>query len=116
MYMKGLKRQHLNDPVARAQPMTKEILGAMRALLKTGQPNLVKWRTIWRAHVEFTLMLRHDDIKRLTRAELTYEENKTGKFIRMKLIGISEKIKMSKTIKLHVCLFLRWQNNYGKAK
>jgi len=87
MYMKGLKRQHLNDPVSRAQPMTKEILGAMRGLLRNGAPTLVIWRTIWRAHVEFALMLRHDDIKRLTRSELTFEENKNGKFIRMKLIG-----------------------------
>jgi len=67
--------------------MTKEILAAMRKKLSEGTPNLVMWRTVWRAHVEFALMLRHDDIKRLTRSELSFEENRTGKFIRIKLIG-----------------------------
>lgn len=87
MYMKGLKRKHINTPVNRALAMSKEILSAMRKLLRAGPPNLVLWRTVWRAHVEFALMLRHDDVKRLTRNELSFEENATGKFIRMKLIG-----------------------------
>jgi len=87
MYMKGLKRKHVNTPVTRAVPMTKEILRDMRKLLRIGQPNLVMWRTIWRAHIEFALFLRHDDVKRLTKAQLTFEETKNGKFIRMKLIG-----------------------------
>lgn len=87
MYMKGLKRRHINTPVNRALAMSKEILSAMRNLLKSGAANLVLWRTVWRAHVEFALMLRFDDVKRLTRSELTFEENATGKFIRLKLIG-----------------------------
>jgi len=87
MYMKGLKRKHIATPVTRALAMSKEILRAMRNLLKETPPTLVLWRTIWRAHIEFAFMLRHDDVKRLTRSELTFEENKTGKFIRMKLIG-----------------------------
>jgi len=89
MYMKGLKRKHVNTPVARAVPMTKEILRDMRKLLRSGKPNLVLWRTVWRAHIEFTLFLRHDDVKRLTKKELQFEENRTGKFIRIKLIGKS---------------------------
>jgi len=87
MYMKGLKRKHLNTPVIRANPMTKEILRDMRKLLTDGTPNLVTWRTVWRAHIEFALFLRHDDVKRLTKKQLTFEENAKGKFIRMKLLG-----------------------------
>jgi len=85
--MKGLKRKHLNTPVIRANPMTKEILRDMRKLLTDGTPNLVTWRTVWRAHIEFALFLRHDDVKRLTKKQLTFEENAKGKFIRMKLLG-----------------------------
>jgi len=87
MYMKGLKRKHLNTPVSQALPMSKEILKDMRLLLKKTNPTLVRWRTVWRAHIEFALFLRHDDVKRLTKKELSFEENNTGKFIRMKLIG-----------------------------
>lgn len=87
MYMKGLKRKHINTPVVRALAMSKEILAAMRKLLRDSTPTLVLWRTIWRAHIEFAFMLRHDDVKRLTRSELIFEENRAGKFIRMKLIG-----------------------------
>lgn len=67
--------------------MTKEILKDMRKLVNSGTPNLVTWRTVWRAHIEFALFLRHDDVKRLTRKQLSFEENAKGKFIRMKLIG-----------------------------
>jgi len=89
MYMRGLKRKNLNTPVNRALAMSKEILSAMRKLLRNGNPTLVLWRTIWRAHIEFALMLRHDDVKRLTKSEISFEENATGKFIRLKLIGIT---------------------------
>lgn len=95
MYMKGLKRKHINTPVTPALAMSKEILGAMRRLLRNSQPSLVAWRTVWRAHVEFAFMLRHDDVKRLTRSELSFEENKHGKFIRMKLIGKCDMINVS---------------------
>jgi len=87
MYMKGLKRRKINGPVKRALAMSKEILRDMRKKLRQDNVNLVTWRTVWRAHVEFALMLRFDDVKRLTRANLSFEENAQGKFIRMKLIG-----------------------------
>jgi len=45
MYMKGLKRKHINTPVTRALAMSKEILRAMRRLLKESPPTLVLWRT-----------------------------------------------------------------------
>lgn len=65
MYMRGLKRQNVKNPVKRATPMTTEVLGAMRALLDPGKnPSLVTWRTVWRAHVEFGLLLRFDDVRR----------------------------------------------------
>jgi len=67
--------------------MTVEILSAMRKLLDHPDVTPVTWRTVWRAHVEFALMLRYDDVKRLTRKELRFETNKTGDFIRLKLIG-----------------------------
>jgi len=63
MYMKGLKRRNIAVPVKQAKPMTPEVLGALRTLLK--DPTLVIWRTIWCLHVEFELMLRFDDLKRL---------------------------------------------------
>ncbi len=63
LYMKGLKRRNLNVPVKRAKPMTPEILKDLRGLLEK-TPTLVNWRTIWRAHMEFGLLLRFDDIKR----------------------------------------------------
>jgi len=96
--MKGLKRKHLNTPVCRAEPMTKEILQAMRNLIRKGCPNLVTWRTVWRAHIEFALMLRHDDVKRLSRAQLAFEENKQGKFIRIQLIGNPKINKLGKIL------------------
>jgi len=69
--------------------MSTEILKAMRDKLNNEKPNLVTWRTVWRAHMEFALILRFDDVKRLTRKQITFEENSTGKFIRIKLIGKS---------------------------
>jgi len=67
--------------------MTVEILSALRKLLDRSDVNLVTWRTVWRAHVEFVLMLRHDDVKRLTRKEISFESDRTGDFIRLKLVG-----------------------------
>lgn len=65
MYMKGLKRQNVEKPVKQAKPMTTDILQDLRKLLKDDKhPNLVTWRTVWRAHLEFGLMLRFDDLKR----------------------------------------------------
>jgi hypothetical protein len=57
MYMKGLKRLNVNKPVIRATPMTPDVLKGMRAQLATG-PTLTKWRTVWRAYMEYHLMLR----------------------------------------------------------
>lgn len=65
LYMKGLKRRNLGKTVNQATPMTTVILADLRKLLSAQQqPNLVTWRTVWRAHVEFGLMLRFDDIRR----------------------------------------------------
>lgn len=65
MYLKGLKRRGLKKPVKRATPMTTEILADLRKLVAPERaPNLVTWRTVWRIHVEFALMLRFDDVKR----------------------------------------------------
>lgn len=100
MYMKGLKRKHVNTPVKQAVPMSKEILKDMRKLLREDKPNLVMWRTVWRAHIEFALFLRHDDVKRLTKNQLTFESNKTGKFIRLKLIGENRKSDRKRICKL----------------
>jgi len=86
MYIKGLKRSHAGKTVHRAEPMRPEILAKMREHLRA-HPTLVTWRTTWAAHMEFVLMLRFDDLKRLTTNELKFEENKTGRFIRLKLIG-----------------------------
>lgn len=86
MYIKGLKRANANKTVHRAEPMRPEILAKMRERVRNN-PSLVMWRTTWAAHMEFVLMLRFDDLKRLTVKELTFEENKTGRFIRVKLIG-----------------------------
>ena len=63
MFMKGLKRRNLNHVVKRATPMSTEVLSDMRKLLDDG-PTLVVWRTVWRAHIAFGLMLRFDDLKR----------------------------------------------------
>jgi len=63
MFMKGIKRRNLNVEVKRAKPMTPDVLAKLRSLLKN--PTLVIWRTVWRLHVEFELMLRFDDVKRL---------------------------------------------------
>ncbi len=57
MFMKGLKRRNQGAPVTRAEPMTVEVLTAMREMLYR-KPNLVLWRTVWRAYMEFCLMLR----------------------------------------------------------
>lgn len=91
MYMKGLKRRKINEPVKRALAMSKEILRDMRKKLRQEPVNLVTWRTVWRAHIEFALMLRFDDVKRLTRSNISFEENAQGKFIRLKLIGNHDK-------------------------
>ena len=65
MFMKGLKRRNLTKVVKRALPMTPAILSDMRKLLlPERQPSLTTWRTVWRAHIEFGLMLRFDDVKR----------------------------------------------------
>lgn len=63
MYMKGLKRRNINVPVKQAVPMTIEVLSDLRQLLDV-DPRLVTWRTVWRAHIEFVLLLRFDDVKR----------------------------------------------------
>jgi len=66
VYCSGLKRRDLTRPVKRALPMTPRVLTKLRSLLETSnRPNLVQWRTVWRAHMEFGLLLRFDDIKRL---------------------------------------------------
>jgi len=44
--------------------MTPDVLAKLRELLRPN-PTLVQWRTVWRLHVEFELMLRFDDVKRL---------------------------------------------------
>lgn len=60
----------------------------LRELLSDGKhPNLVTWRTVWRAHIQFGLMLRFDDIIRLTVPDFTFETNKNGPFIRVRLHG-----------------------------
>ncbi len=88
MYMKGLKRRNLSKPVKRAAPMTIDVLKDMRRLLEPeNNPNLVVWRTVWRAHLEFGLMLRWDDVKRLTTDHISFEENAAGQFARVSLQG-----------------------------
>lgn len=91
--------------------MTTQVLSDMRALLAEDRfPTLVTWRTVWRAHIEFGLLLRFDDVKRyrcpqdldqchllstlvirfffrLTMESISFEENATGRFIRVKLEG-----------------------------
>ncbi len=65
LYMKGLKRRNVNKPVKRAKPMTPDVLRDMRKLLEDERkPTIVIWRTVLRAHLEFGLLLRFDDIKR----------------------------------------------------
>ena len=64
LYMKGLKRRNLQVPVKRATPMTPEILADLRKLLDKKQNSLVIWRTVWRVHIQFGLLLRFDDIRR----------------------------------------------------
>ena len=106
LYMKGLKRRNLNNPIKRAKPMTSEILEDMRRLLDTN-PSLVTWRTVWRAHIEFGLLLRFDDIKRyeqlvyqyfhilnnmknnyrLMVSDVSFEQNASGLFARLQLRG-----------------------------
>ncbi len=45
--------------------MTVEVLADLRKLVEPeASPNLMIWRTVWRAHVAFGLLLRFDDIKR----------------------------------------------------
>jgi len=83
----GLKRKNLERPVKRAMPMTPEILSKMRDLLDDPKVSLVTWRTVWRAHFEFTLMLRFDDVKRLERKNLIFGTNENGDFITVKLVG-----------------------------
>jgi hypothetical protein len=59
----------------------------MRALLSEPNVNLVTWRTVWRAHIEFGLMLRFDDIVRLTVQDLSFESKGESSFIRVNLHG-----------------------------
>jgi len=103
LYMKGLKRDNLGKPVKQAQPMTVAILKALRGLL-TENANLVTWRTVWRAHVEFLLILRFDDVKRIKREHLTFESNENGPFIRMKLQGKKHKKYNCDTNRQHVLI------------
>ncbi len=45
--------------------MTVEVLSDLRKLVEPeAAPSLTTWRTVWRAHVAFGLLLRFDDIKR----------------------------------------------------
>ncbi len=89
--------------------MTVEVLCDLRKLLlPDASPDLVTWRTVWRSHVSFGLLLRFDDVKRskqypvnvvciplqhlfvfyrLTVSDLTFETNATGPFVRLKLRG-----------------------------
>jgi len=85
--MRGLNRNNLGKPVKRALPMTVNILKALRDQL-TENATLVTWRTVWRAHFEFLLMLRFDDVKRLKVEHLSFESNANGPFIRVKLQGM----------------------------
>ena len=64
LYMRGLKRRNLQTPVKRAKPMTPKILSDLRKYLENNLDSLVAWRTVWRAHIEFGLLLRFDDVKR----------------------------------------------------
>ncbi len=48
---------YVGNPVNRATPMTPEILMAMRAIVQA-KPSLTKWQTVWRAYMEFVLLLR----------------------------------------------------------
>ncbi len=57
--MKGLKRLNVDKVVTRATPMTPEILQAMRGILMQA-PNLTRWRTVWRAYMEYHVMLRYN--------------------------------------------------------
>jgi len=98
MYMRGLKRNNLGKPIKQALPMTVAILKALRDLL-TPAASLVTWRTVWRAHVEFLLILRFDDVKRLTRKNLTFESNTNGPFIRLKLEGKKSHVPIGKPFK-----------------
>lgn len=102
----GLKRRDLTRTVRRAKPLTSEVLTNLRTLLEPGKnPNLVTWRTVWRAHMEFGLILRFDDVKRLKVmmllctifkplkngtfkvSDLSFESNAAGPFIRVRLQG-----------------------------
>jgi len=64
LFMKGIKRQNLEVPVKQATPLTPDMLAKMREVL-LHKPTLVQWRTVWVAHMEFGLVLRYDDLKRL---------------------------------------------------
>ena len=66
--------------------MTTEILIDLRKLLKKN-PNLVTWRTVWRAHIQFALMLRWDDISRLTTSDLVADIQNGNRIYRMNLHG-----------------------------
>ncbi len=58
MFMKGLKRRNQGNVVNRATPMTTDVLIAMRQMLYRKQ-TLILWRTVWRAYMEFCIMLRY---------------------------------------------------------
>lgn len=64
LFMKGIKREGMSKPIRQATPFTPEILAATRTVL-TRKATLVQWRTVWRMHMEFALMLRFDDLRRL---------------------------------------------------
>jgi hypothetical protein len=88
MYMRGLKRRNLDVPVKRAKPMDVDVLVAMRRLLvPDARPNLVTWRTVWRSHMEFGLLLRFDDVRRLMVCDVTFDHNADGPFMRLSLRG-----------------------------
>jgi len=83
-------------------------LAKMREKVRSKR-TLVTWRTAWAAHMEFVLMLRFDDLKRLTMKELSFEENENGKFIRLKLIGKTNRTVLRPfLLNIYIC---RWQNN-----
>ncbi len=86
MYLKGLKRQNLDNPVKQAKPMNPEVLSDMRKLLQDNS-NLITWRTVWRAHIAFSLMLRWDDISRLTLKDVGPEVRNGKRIYRITLHG-----------------------------
>jgi hypothetical protein len=80
MFMKGLKRINAKEKtVKRSRPMTLEILEEAASLL-VDHEDLRTWRTVWRMHVSFFCFLRWDDLKRLTKGDVTHDSNEEGPF------------------------------------